>query len=118
MENLKELAELLLPQGILDYFDYKSYETEDEEIIITLVEKNTVPKLPEQYKSREIRQKGFKQITVNDFPVRGKKVQLLLRRRVWQIQGVKELYKKEIPEVIFPGTRLEKKFADFLKEGD
>jgi len=59
MENLKELAELLLPQGILDYFDYKSYETEDEEIIITLVEKNTVPKLPEQYKSRKIRQKGF-----------------------------------------------------------
>jgi spermidine/putrescine-binding protein len=118
MENLKELAVLLLPQGILDYFDYKSYETENEEIIITLVEKNTVPKLPEQYKSRKIRQKGFKQITVNDFPVRGKKVQLLLRRRVWQIQGVKELYRKEIPEVIFPGTRLEKKFADFLKEGD
>ncbi|MCH7826807.1 MAG: hypothetical protein IIC75_02350 [Bacteroidetes bacterium] len=60
MENLKELAELLLPQGILDYFDYKSYETENEEIIITLVEKNTIPKLPEQYKSRKIRQKGFK----------------------------------------------------------
>jgi spermidine/putrescine-binding protein len=118
MENLKELAELLLPQGILDYFEYKSYETENEKIIITLVEKNTVPKLPEQYKNRKIRQKGFKQITVNDFPLRGKKVQLLFRRRVWQIQGVKELYKKEIPEVIFPGTRLEKKFADFLKEGD
>ena len=79
---------------------------------------NTVPKLPEQYKNRKIRQKGFKQITVNDFPVRGKKVQLLFRRRVWQIQGVKELYKKEIPKVIFPGTRLEKEFADFLKGGD
>lgn len=63
MENLKELAELLLPQGILDYFDYKSYETENKEIIITLVEKNTVLKLPEQYKSRKIRQKGFKQIS-------------------------------------------------------
>jgi len=103
MENIKELAELLLPQGILDYFDYKSYETEKEEITITLVEKNTVPKLPdtvpklpEQYRDRKIRQKGFKQITVNDFPVRGKKVQLLFRRRLWQIQGVKELYKREI----------------------
>ena len=63
MENVKELAELLLPQGILDYFDYKSYEIENEGINITLVEKNTEPKLPEQYKSRKIRQKGFKQIS-------------------------------------------------------
>ena len=63
MKNVKELAELLLPQGILDYFDYKSYETENEGINITLIEKNTVPKLPEQYKRREIRQKGFKQIS-------------------------------------------------------
>ncbi len=63
MENVKELAELLLPQGMLDYFDYKSYEIENEGIIITLIEKNTVPKLPEQYKRREIRQKGFKQIS-------------------------------------------------------
>ena len=63
MENVKELAELLLPQGMLDYFEYKSYEIENEGIIITLIEKNTVPKLPEQYKRREIRQKGFKQIS-------------------------------------------------------
>jgi len=63
MENLKELAELLLPQGIQDYFDNKNYETENEEIIITLVEKNTVLKLPEQYKIRKIRRKGFKQIS-------------------------------------------------------
>jgi len=48
---------------MLDYFDYKSYEIENEGIIITLIEKNTVPKLPEQYKRREIRQKGFKQIS-------------------------------------------------------
>jgi len=33
MENIKELAGLLLPQGILDYFDYKSYETENGRII-------------------------------------------------------------------------------------
>ena len=82
-----------------------------------LVEKNTVPKLPEQYRNRKIRQKGFKQIIVNDFPVRGKKVQLLLRRRVWQINGVKELYKKEILTT-YPGTKLEKDFAVFLKGGN
>jgi hypothetical protein len=118
MEKLQELAELLLPEGVLEYFDYAGYKKEGKEITITLVEKNTVPKLPEAHREKSIRQKGFKDLTINDFPIRGKKVQLLLRRRVWQIEGVSELYKKEIPEIIFPGTKLEKEFADFLKGGD
>jgi len=118
MEKLKELAELMLPEGILEYFEYSSYEKLNNEITITLVEKNIVPQLPELYRDRKIRQKGFKQISINDFPLRGKKVRLILRRRVWQIEGLKELYKKEIPEIIFPGTKLEKDFADFLKGGD
>jgi hypothetical protein len=42
----------------------------------------------------------------------------LLRRRVWQIEGVRELYRKQIPEIIFPGTKLNREFADFLKEGN
>ncbi|MDZ7766953.1 MAG: transposase [Melioribacteraceae bacterium] len=116
MENLKELAELILPEGILEYFEYTGYETIEKEITISLVEKNKVPQLPDKYRDRRIRQKGFKQITINDFPIRGKKVRLLLRRRVWQIEGETELYKKEIPSQIFPGTKLSKDFADFLKE--
>jgi hypothetical protein len=118
MEKLQELSELLLPAGILEYFDYEGLTKTNEEVVIVLTEKNTVPKLPDQYKDRTIRQKGFKKLTVNDFPVRGRKVKLLLRRRVWKIQGVKELYRKQIPEIIFPGTKLEKEFAAFLKEGD
>ncbi|MDZ7764439.1 MAG: hypothetical protein U5K00_08440 [Melioribacteraceae bacterium] len=39
-----------------------------------------------------------------------------MRRRVWQIEGETELYKKEIPSQIFPGTKLSKDFADILKE--
>jgi len=115
MENLRELAELILPKGILEYFEYIGYERVDKEITISLVEKNIVPQLPSQYRDRRIRQKGFKQISINDFPIRGKKVRLLLRRRVWQIEGESELYKKEIPSQIFPGTKLSKDFADFLK---
>jgi hypothetical protein len=118
MENLRELAELLLPEKVLEYFEYDGYKKEKEEVTITLVEKNVVPKLPEAYRDRKIRQKGFKELTVNDFPIRGKKVKLLLRRRVWQIEGEEKLYKQEIPELILPGTKLSKEFADFLKERD
>ena len=121
MDKIQELAELLLPEGILEYFEYAGYERKSKEeskpygeVTIILVEKNVVPKLPEEYRDRKIRQKGFKEIRVDDFPVRGKKVKLLLRRRVWQIEGVDELYKKEIVTT-YPETKLEKQFAAFLK---
>ena len=117
MEKLQELAELLLPEGILEYFDYESYIKENKEITITLVEKNIVPKLPEEYRDKKVRQKGFKDIRVDDFPLRGKKVRLLLRRRVWQIEGESKLFKREIPTT-YPGTKLEKEFAIFFNGGD
>ena len=120
MGKIKELAELLLPEGILEYFDYEGYTKDNKdkngygEVTIMLVEKNTVPSLPAEYRDRKIRQKGFKEIRIDDFPVRGKKVKLLLKRRVWQIEGVDKLYKKEIVTT-YPGTKLEKQFAAFLK---
>lgn len=124
MEKIIELLDLFLPEGILEYFEYAGYERKSKEelkpygeITIILEEKNVVPKLPEEYRDRKIRQKGFKEIRVDDFPVRGKKVKLLLRRRVWQIEGSDELYKKEIVTT-YPGTKLEKEFAVFLKGGD
>lgn len=123
MEKLTELAELFLPEGVLEYFEYSGYKFEEKagcpygQVTIILVEKNTVPKLPPEYRDRKIRQKGFKEVTVDDFPVRGKKVKLQLRRRVWRIEGVEELHKREILAT-YPGTKLEKQFADFLKAGD
>ena len=124
MDKLQELVEIFLPEGILEYFEYAGYERKSKEeskpygeLTIILVEKNVVPKLPEKYRGRKVRQKGFKEIRVDDFPVRGKKVKLLLRRRVWQIGGVDELYKKEIVAT-YPGTKLEKEFAFFFEGGD
>ena len=124
MEKTQELAELFLPSGILEYFEYSGYERKSREeskpygeITIILMEKNTVPKLPEKYRDRKIRQKGFKEIRVDDFPVRGKKVKLLLKRRVWQVEGIEELYKREIMTT-YPGTKLEKEFAIFFEGRD
>jgi len=117
LEKIKELAELLLPEGILKYFEYEGYKKGEKRITITLVEKNKVPKLPAEYQNRKIRQKGFKEMTIDDFPLRGNKVKLRLRRRVWQIEGESKLFKREI-EMTYPGTKLEKDFAIFFKGGD
>ena len=124
MDKIKEIAELFLPEGILEYFEFTGYERKSREevkpygeITIILEEKNVVPKIPEEYRDRKIRQKGFKEIRVDDFPIRGRKVKLLLKRRVWQIEGTEEVFKKEIMTT-YPGTKLEKEFAAFLKGGD
>jgi len=124
MDKIKEIAELILPEGILEYFDYTGYEKKSREEVkpygeftIILEEKNVVPKIPEEYRDRKIRQKGFKEIRVDDFPIQGRKVKLLLKRRVWQIEGTEEIFRKEIMTT-YPGTKLEKEFAAFLKGGD
>jgi hypothetical protein len=117
LEKIQELAEIMLPEGILQYFEYGGHEKKDDAIRIVLIERSVLPKVAEEYKDRKIRQKGFKKITIDDFPIRGKKVKLIIQRRIWQIEGESQLYKRDIT-IAFPGTRLEKEFAAFLKAGD
>lgn len=118
MENYKEMLSIFLPEGILNYFDCKSIRTIDNVIIIRLQEKEGVPEIPEKQRGKKIISKGFRDFSVEDFPVRGKKVKLLVRRRVWKIEGVTELIKRDIPMTTFPNTKLQQEFAVFLKGGD
>ena len=117
MENYKEMLSIFLPEGVLEFFDCKSVRVIDNVITVRLEEQEWFPEIPEKYRGKKIRSKGFRDFSVEDFPVRGKKVKLLVRRRVWKIEGVKELLKREIP-VVFPNTKLQKEFAVFLKGGD
>lgn len=106
-----------LPNGVLDWFDVKKIERGDKKIRIELQEKNIVPEVPDEHQGKRIISKGFKKIVVDDFPIRGRKTELVFFRRVWQIEGVKEMLKRDI-DLCVPGTNLEKEFADFLKELD
>jgi hypothetical protein len=115
MENYKELVEIMLPEGLLKAFDYIGIRRTPHSYKITLEEKNRSPKLPVEYSSRKVTSKGFKDITINDFPLRGRSVVLKLRRRIWKIEGVKKLFKNDL-SLTFQGTKLEKEFAAFLKE--
>ena len=110
----KSILELILPEGIFEWFDIAGGDKDEKDLKITLIEKN-IPPVPEELKDKEIRSKGFKDITITDFPIRGRRTLLTFRRRYWQIEGQKELLKRNI-QLSFPGTQLEKEFADFLKE--
>jgi len=117
MHNSQEMLSYFLPEGALNYFNCTNIRMIENVIHISLTEKECVPEIPKEHRGKKVTTKGFKDFSVEDFPVRGKKVKLLLRRRVWKIEGVKELLKRDIP-ITFPNTKLQKEFAVFLKGGD
>ena len=114
--NEKQILGLFLPEGCLKWFDVVSAEKKKESMNITLEEKNIPPLYPE-IEGRKVVSKGFTDIYIDDFPIRGRKANLLFRRRYWQVDGLKELLKRDIT-LCAEGTKLEKEFADFLKELD
>ena len=114
MSNERLVLELILPKGVLEWFDIAESAIDENDLRIILEEKN-IPPVTEELKAKKIISKGFKEITITDFPIRGRRTLLTFRRRYWQVEGQKELLKRDI-QFSFPGTQLEKEFADFLKE--
>lgn len=108
------ILEIFIPEGTLDWFNLIKAEKDEDNIKIVLEEKN-LPPVPDKFKNKRIISKGFYDITITDFPIRGRRALLTFRRRRWQIEGEKELLKRDI-KFNFPGTQLEKEFANFLKE--
>ena len=107
-----ELAKYFLPEGILDYFEIISHKTANERIHFYLEEKNI---LPDEYKSEIAKSKGFTpEITVEDFPLRGKPVLLHIKRRRWTIINSGEIIKRNWV-LVAKGTRITSEFASFLK---
>lgn len=112
-QNLLVL-ECFLPPGTLEWFNILNVEKDDKVIKLVLQEKN-IPPLPESYQGKKPISKGFKNITISDFPIRGRKVLLTFRRRYWKIEGKKKLLKRDI-KLTADGTLLEEEFGLFLKE--
>jgi hypothetical protein len=112
-----DLIWALLPDGLEGFFDIESYEKTDQVFRIVLMEKNIIPELPEKYREKKVVNTVIKPITIDYFPFKGRKGELILKRRMWQFDGVSEMLKRDI-NIVVPGTKLEKEFADFLKEMD
>jgi len=116
MDINRKALEMFLPESTLEWFDIKDCSKEERNIKIILEEKNNPPVM-EDIRNKKITSKGFYDITITDFPARGRKTLLTFRRRRWQVEGQKELLKRNI-KLCFPGTQLDKEFADFLKDKD
>jgi hypothetical protein len=104
--------ELLLPEGILDYFTVTQAELTTTSILIYLDEKD----LTESERSgKHFQSKGFyPAITIQDFPLRGKSLILHIRRRRWFDPDTGYPFMRDW-DTVAAGTRLTAEFAAFLK---
>jgi hypothetical protein len=104
---------LLLPEGTLDYFDLVDVKESVNEVVFYLEEKNIVP---EKYTDQDAESKGFYDpVIVQDFPLRGKKVFLNIRRRRRLLKKHNEYISRNW-RMVAEGTRMTQDFASFLKE--
>lgn len=74
-----ELAECLLPEEMVEYFDVVKVEKTRETLDVTLEERNNGV---EGYKPGELRPNGFyEESVVRDYPVRWRKMSFHIKRR-------------------------------------
>ena len=113
MENYIELLKLILPELIVEHFDLVNTKIEQEKMHLFFEEKCTPPK---EYNNRQLVSKGFlNEITIQDFPLRGKLVYLHIKRRRWTDKQSQEIIQRDW-NIVAQGTRMTHEFADFLKE--
>ncbi|NOQ70853.1 MAG: hypothetical protein GQ574_02560 [Crocinitomix sp.] len=113
MSIYKEFAQALLPDGILDYCDLTDFKKKGNALLIFLEEK---PVIPSEYKDESYRLNGFMpEVTIKDFPIREFKAELKIKRRRWLLTGSNTKVTGNW-DLLSPGTRMTKGFADFLKE--
>ena len=107
-----DIAQFVLPHGILEYFIVNNVKQSQQELHFYLEEKNIIP---QEYKDNRLTSKGFfEEIKVQDFPIRGKAVYLFIKRRRWFNEDIGiNVYRNW--ELIAKGTRMTKEFAFFLK---
>jgi len=112
-QSQESLLRLLLPEGLLDYFEVTNIHHDSKEIWIYLEELNIIPI---EYSSDKLISKGYlPESSIQDFPLRGKAVLLLVKRRRWLNTSSGQLVTRNWT-LVAEGTRMTKEFASFLKE--
>jgi hypothetical protein len=111
--NSVELLKFMLPDFLVDNFEIVSALNSEQNLHLYFEEKSKPPK---EFDSLELVSKGFlDEITIQDFPLRGKFVYLHIKRRRWTNKSNGEIVKRDW-QLVAKGTRMTQEFAAFLKE--
>lgn len=115
----KEILSYFLPKGLLDYFtitriqEVPDKKGKDKDIHIDLEENNELRSVehPNDYES-----KGFYEAkSIQDFPIRGKAVYLVIKRRRWRHKENKNVIVSNDYRLFAEGVKLTQELSDFLK---
>ena len=107
------LVRLILPEGILEYFELTNvHSSENGQLNLHLEEKNLPPL---GYEKQQLESKGFlPETAIQDFPIRGHKVALCIKRRRWEVKANGEIITRDW-ELVRKGARMTTEFGTFLK---
>lgn len=114
----KDLLSHFLPSSLLDYFSVTDLltlcdvKTKTEYFEIYLEENN---KILLDVDASLYESKGLSEITVQDFPIRGKAVYLKIRRRKWRLKTDSGKIIRNDFSFVAGGSGFTQELSDFLK---
>ncbi|MAQ75579.1 MAG: transposase [Aquimarina sp.] len=112
MDSYIDLLKVLLPEILITHFDIVNHQTKDNLLHLYFEEKKGIPK---EFLSEIVISHGFhKEVTIQDFPIRGKQVYLHIKRRRWLNKTSKTVVQRDW-DLVAQGTRMTVEFAAFLK---
>lgn len=104
---------MFLPEILVEHFKITTHRKEGEDLHLHFEEHNKAPK--EESKRMLIAHGFHKEITIQDFPLRGNNVYLHIKRRRWLDKTTNEIIQRDW-NMVAKGTRMTEEFASFLKE--
>jgi len=111
-DTYQTLVQFLLPEGLLDYFELTNVTKGEVGLNIYLEEKNSAPT---GYEKQQLESKGFlPETSIQDFPIRGQKVALCVKRRRWEVKETGEIITRDW-DLVRKGARMTTEFGTFLK---
>ena len=113
----RDLISLLVPDYILEHFDYEGLEEFSQVIRIYLTEKKDPKHYPKEIfgKGKRIENGFMNPLELQTFPTKGKEVFLVLKRRRWRISGSNKSYFNTY-SFFEQGMKATREFGAFLKE--
>jgi hypothetical protein len=113
LSNANEtLIRLILPEGLLDYFELSNVTQSESGLSIYMEEKNLPPA---GFEKSQLESKGFlPEVSIQDFPIRGHKVSLCIKRRRWEVKQSGEIITRDW-NIVQKGARMTTEFGTFLK---
>ncbi len=112
MDISLEVLKFILPEIIVVHFDLTNHKLQGKDLHLYFEEK---PAIPDEFSKDLINSHGFhKEITIEDFPLRGKSVLLHIKRRRWLNKTTREVVQRDW-NLVAQRTRMTVEFAVFLK---